>query len=201
MKKERALFNTEFLQRFSTNKILLPLSLLFVIGVFAGSAIATVLELFQGQPISPLFVSGIPSPDSGFLVSFSTILLNVLIALIILFLLGVTAFGAIGVPLFLLYKGVVIGVGILSFLSDDPLQFASCAFCYAPVAAASTLLLLLFATRALAFSNRLARAGFSSQQENLDFQFYFKDFLSFLCFAVLGSIIGGLLPALYRTIF
>lgn len=202
MKKEETLFDTDFLRRFSNRKIFLLLSGVFVAGVFAGSMAASVLELFQGQTTLPLLFSGIPSRETGFISCCSTVLLNVLIGLIVLFLLGVTAFGAVGVPVFLFIKGAAVGIGTLSFFADGGWSgLGCCALCYTPPAAATALLLLLFATRALSFSNGLAKAGFSSQQESLDFQFYFKDFLSFLCFAVAVSVVGGLLSVLCGVMF
>ena len=79
-------------------------------------------------------------------------------------------------------------------------QVLYCALGYTPAAAVSTLLLLLFAVRSLAFSNSLAKAGFSSRQESLDFQVYFKDFLTFLCFSVVAALAGGLLAVLCGAI-
>lgn len=196
MKKMDALFDTDFLRRFSTRRVFLPLCVFFCGGVLAGSVAVSALELFRGEAV-PLLFSGIPPAGAGFLTCFSTVLLNVLIGLIVLFLLGVTAFGAIGVPVFLFCKGAFVGIGVLSFLSDGGWsRFGGCALGYTPAASASALLLLLFAVRALTFSNGLAKAGFSSRQENLDFQFYFRDFLSFLCFAVIVSLASGLLVRL-----
>lgn len=197
MKNERALFETEFLHRFSGLQFFLPLSGMAVLGILTGSLAAVMLDIFQKHPVLPLFFSGIPQPESGFAACFSTILLNLLIGLIILFLLGVTAFGVIGVPAFLFCKGISLAVGSISFLAEDGLVgLGHCALRYTPAAAAGCFLLVLFSVRALVFSRSLVRAGFSSGQENLDFHFYFKDFLSFLCFAVIISAAGAMLALL-----
>ena len=141
-------------------------------------------------------VSGIPSPNAGFGACFSTLLLNLLSCLIVLFLLGVTAFGAVGIPVFLLVRGAAVGLGALRFLLYGGGMGCS-ALCYLPSAAGSSLLLLLFSSRALAFSNGLALAGFAKRQENLDFSFYFKDFLVFACFSVVVALTGALLAKTY----
>lgn len=202
MKKTDALFNSKFLLRFSSRRVFLPLCIFLICGVFIGSAAVSAFNLFQGQATLPLLFSGIPLINAGFFSGFSTVLLNTLISLIILFLLGVTAFGAIGVPAFIFCKGVAIGIGVLSFLVDgDWQQFVGCVLSYTPVATASSMLFLLFATRALIFSNSLAKAGFSSQQESLNFQFYFRDFLSFLCLAVTLSLVGSFLAVLGGGLF
>jgi len=198
MKREDSLFDLQFLKRFSILPVFLLLSGCFIGGVIAGIFAVKAFGLFQEQAVLPLFFSGIPIRGAGFFPCFSTILLNILIGLIVLFLLGVTAFGAFGIPVFLFCKGASVSVGVLFFLADGGLQELSrCALCFTPAAAAASLLLLLFATRALVFSNSLARAGFSQHREALDFQFYFKDFMYFLCFSVAVSVTGGLLAALY----
>ena len=63
------------------------------------------------------------------------------------------------------------------------------------------LLLLLFATRTMVFSKRLAKAGFSPQEESLNFRRYLMDFFLFLSFAVMAALVGGLLAVLYGSIF
>lgn len=189
-----------FLERFSSRGVFLFLSLLLVLGVVAGSVIASNLGLFEGRSVFPLYFSGIPSPKAGFLSCFSTLLLNVLICLILLFLLGVTAFGVFAVPLFVLLKGVAVGMGVCSFLWMDGLPGFGCsALIYTPAAAAASLLLLFFASRALVFSDRMAKVSFSAQEGSLDFGDYFKDFLLFLCFAVAASLAGSLPAVLYAV--
>lgn len=192
MKHEDALFRTGFLDRFSSAKAFIPLGGVLISGILIGSVGAVLLEVFHNQPALPMFFSGIPVPESGFWPCFSTVLLSLLIGLIILFLLGVTAFGVFGVPIFLFCKGASLAVGVLSFLAQGGIsEFWYCALGYTPAAAAACFLLLLFAVRALAFSKSLVRASFTSGQESLNFQFYFRDFLSFLCFAVIISLAGA----------
>lgn len=197
MKREDSLFRKGFLYRFSRKRVFFPLLLSFCFGVFLGSIAVVGFDLFQSQTAIPLLFSGVPTPKNGFFSCFSTILLNALIGLILLFLLGVTAFGAVGIPIFLLCKGISLGVCVQLFFTEESFKaLGFLSICYTPGAAFITLLLLLFATRALVFSNSLAKAGFSPQQENLDFQFYFKDFFTFLCFSVLLSFVGALLTIL-----
>ncbi len=197
MERANALFGTPFLQRFSRKRILIPLLGVFFVGILLGSSAVESLDFFQQQTAMPLLFSGIPSPQKGFFPCFSTILLNAVIGLILLFLLGVTAFGALGIPCFLLCKGVSLGISVQLLLVDgNRTALGYVALCYTPGAACTSLLLLLFATRALIFSNSLVKAGFSSQQESLDFQFYFKDFRAFLCFAVLFSFLGTIFTML-----
>lgn len=200
MKKEDTLFHLAFTQRFSKRNVFLPLTGMFSCGIFAGSIAVIGLDLFRETSPLPTLFSGIPLLGAGFLSHFYTFLLNLLIGLIILFLLGITAFGAVAVPAFLFCKGATIGIGILSFYMTNSISgWGSASLCYAPDATASGLLLLFFATRSMIFSNGLARAGFSSQKENLDFHVYFKDFLSFLCFAVAVSLGGALLATLCES--
>lgn len=202
MKNQDAVFHSEFFERFSVKRLFFPLAIVLISGVLCGSIVTERWELLQGQLSLPLLFSGIPLSESGFLSCFSTILLNTLIGLIILFLLGVTAFGALGVPFFLFCKGATLGIGVLFFLTEDGVEvFWHCAVGYTPAAAASAMLLLLFAVRSLVFSNSLAKAGFSAHQESLDFQFYFRDFLTFLCFSVAISLAGGLLAILCGILF
>lgn len=196
MKNDAFLFPSEFLQRFSSRKLLVPLVLALVLGVIAGPVMVSTLQLFTFDSTAPLFFSGIPSPEAGAAACFSTILLNFLSCLIVLFLLGVTAFGAVGVPIFLVLRGASVGIGALWLLVGGGGLLQS-ALCYLPSAAGSSLLLLLFSVRALTFSNGLALAGFAQRQESLNFHFYFKDFLVFLSLGVVISFISSLLAMLY----
>lgn len=198
MKRDSFLFEQNFLKRFSAAPVFLLICGSLAVGIAAGTFAVKLFSLLDGQAISPLFFSAVPLPSSGFLQCFSDILLNNMIFLIALSLLGATAFGALGVPLLMFYKGVTIAAGALFILTDG--SFSShCGFalCFTPVWAATALLLTLFATRAVIFSKELARAGFSQPQETLDFRLYIKDFVYFLCFSVPVSLAGGLLVSLY----
>lgn len=92
-----------FWERFSGPKALLLLLCALLLGVAVGAALAVFFLLFQGRWVMPLQFSGIPVAGSGFISCFTTLLLNVLIGLVPLFLLGVTAFGVFAVPLFLFF--------------------------------------------------------------------------------------------------
>ena len=137
---------------------------------------------------------------SGFFSCFTTLLLNVLICLIPLFLLGITAFGVFAVPLFLFFRGITVGIGVFYFLWRDELWgiFLS-ALIYTPAAAAAGGLLLLFAVRSFQFSNGLAKVSFSSQEGSLDLKLYFHDLLLFLSFAVGISLLGCLPAVVYEA--
>lgn len=198
MKKEDSQFDYPFLSRFIHWKTLFLMLAILIFGVLCGAVSVKAFNLTENQSLLPMFFAGVPSPAAGLLSNFSTILLNVLIGLIVLFLLGVTAFGAIGIPAFLIYKGISLSVGVLFFFAGEGLAgLAQAVVCYTPAASASTLLLLLFAVRAFNFSNGLAKAGFQNQQEILDFQLYFRDLLYFLCFSVVVSLLGSGFTAVY----
>ncbi len=190
--------DTAFWSRCSLRKkALWLLSLLLLLGVLAGSLLAVWLNLDRGNSLLPLFFSGIPTPEAGFLSCFSTLLLNLLIFLTLSFLLGVTAFGDLAIPLLAAAKGITVGLGASSFLWVDGLKgLGRSALIYTPAAAASLLLFLLFGVRALVFSDRLRKAGFSPAGESLDFRDYWKDYLRFLCLSVIVSLLGAALAAL-----
>ena len=190
---------TELLwERFSNRKAFLLLFSTLLLGVTAGAACGVFIPLFQNRWVLPLQFSGIPVADSGVFSCFSTLLLNALIGLIPLFLLGVTAFGVFAVPLFLVFRGMTVGIGISYFLWRDELfgLFQS-ALIYTPAAAATGVLLLLFAVRSFQFSSHMAKASFSSQQGGLDLKLYFYDLLLFCSFSVGISLLGSLLASVY----
>ena len=202
-KETSALFqDIPFLRRFSRKAVFFPLLTLLLCGAAAGAAAGGTFAFFHSGQVLPLFFSGIPDPQAGFFPCFSTLLLNMLIGLILLFLLGMTAFGVAAVPAFIFLKGVTVGLGVLSFFTVDGLSGLGRAACtYTPVTALASLLLLLFATRTMVFSKRLAKAGFSPQEESLNFRRYLMDFFLFLSFAVMAALVGGLLAVLYGSIF
>ena len=191
-----------FWERFSGPKSLLLLLCALLLGVAVGAALAVFFPLFQGRWVMPLQFSGIPVAGSGFISCFTTLLLNVLIGLVPLFLLGVTAFGVFAVPLFLFFRGITVGIGVSYFLwRDELLGLARSALLYTPAAAAAGVLLLLFAVRSLHFSKHLAKAGFSPEGEgSLDLKLYFHDLLLFLSFSVAVSLAGSL-PLLVYGLF
>lgn len=190
-----------FWGRFSNRKAFLLLFSMLLLGVAAGAACGVFLPLFQDRWVLPLQFSGIPVSDSGIFSCFSTLLLNVLIGLIPLFLLGVTAFGVFAVPLFLFFRGMTVGIGVSFFLWKDELWgLLQSALIYTPAAALTGVLLLLFAVRSLVFSEHLAKVSFSTQEGSLDLKLYFHDLLFFLSFAVGISLIGCF-PAVVYSVF
>lgn len=202
-KETQALFqDIPFLRRFSAKSVFCPLLTLMLCGAAAGAAAGMRFDLFRTGQLFPLFFSGIPIPESGFFPCFSTLLLNMLIGLIVLFLLGMTAFGVAAVPAFIFLKGVTVGLGTFSFFMVDGLSGLGRAACtYTPVTAAASLLLLLFATRTMIFSRRLARVSFTPQEETLNFHRYLADFLVFLSLAVAVALLGALPAVAYGSIF
>lgn len=183
---------------FSDRKAFLLLLGALVLGTAAGTAFGVFLPLFQGRGVLPLRFSGISFMESGFLSCFSTLLLNALIGLLPLFLLGLTAFGIFAVPAFLFFRGVTVGLGVSFFLWRDELWgLLHSALIYTPAAAASGVLLLLFAVRSLVFSRYLAKAGFSAHGASLDFKLYMHDLLVFLSCAVGVSLAGSIPAAVY----
>ena len=171
-----------FWERFSGSKALLLLLCALLLGVAVGAALAVFFPLFQGRWVMPLQFSGIPVAGSGFISCFSTLLLNVLIGLVPLFLLGVTAFGVFAVPLFLFFRGITVGIGVSYFLwRDELLGLARSALLYTPAAAAA--------------------GGFSPEGVgSLDLKLYFHDLMLFLSFSVAVSL-AGCLPVLVYGLF
>lgn len=183
-------------------KSFFPLLALLCCGIQGGAAAGVFGGIFKSQHVLPLVFSGIPFPEAGFFSCFSTLLLNMLIGLLALFLFGMTAFGMVAVPLFLFVKGMAIGLGVLSFIIVDGLPgMGRAAFLYAPVTAVFSLLLLLFAGQAMAFSKRLARAGLTAQEDGQDFHSYLRDFLVCLSFSVMAAFVGALFSVIYGEIF
>ncbi len=181
---------------------LLLMSVLLLVGIVGGPWIALSLNLFQNREVLPLFFSGIPEVGAGFLSVFTTLLLNLLIFLTLSFLFGVTAFGCFIIPFLMFFRGMTVGLGVVSFLLADGLfGFARSALSYTPVAAASLLLFILFSLRALVFSNCLRQVSFTSREGTLDFRDYCNDYLRFLCFAVAVSIVGSGLTMLGQVFF
>lgn len=190
-----------FWERFTNRKAFWLLFFMLLLGVGTGAVCGIFFPLFQDRWVLPLQFSGIPVIDSGIFSCFSTLLLNVLIGLIPLFLLGVTAFGVFAVPAFLFFRGMTIGIGVVFFLWEDELWgLLISALIYTPAAAAGSVLLVLFAVRSLVFSKHLAKVSFSAQEGSLDLKLYFHDLLFFLSFAVGISLIGCL-PAVVYSVF
>lgn len=175
---------------------------LLAAGILAGSCVSGFSGLLAESSFLPLFFSGIPVSEAGFISCFSTFLLNLIIFLTLSFFLGVTAFGFLAFPLLTFFRGITVGLGVSSFLwMDGPSGLGRCMLIYAPGTAASLLLFVLFGAQALAFSDRFRRAGFSSSEESLDFRQYLKDYLRFLCLSVVVSLLGAVPAALGAVFF
>lgn len=199
--KEDGISDEHSLHRFFHKPAIWILFLCLALGAAAGAFLSVTLKLFQDKTVLPLLFSGIPIPEQGWFSCFSTLLLNTLICLILLFLFGVTAFGVFAVPGFLFLRGATIGIGAVSFLfQGGAWGMAECALIYTPAAALGAILLLLFGVRSLVFSDHLAKAGFKDAEHTLDFHCYFKDFLMFLCADVLISFLGSV-PAFFWSVF
>ncbi len=197
MKKEDSLFVTPFLGRFSSRKVFPSLCGAVTSGLLVGSGLTTTFYSLQNTFSWLLFLSGMPETGCSFFSGFSSILLNQLFFLILLYLFGMTIFGAVGVPVLLFFRGAAVGAWLISFFSENILKdLPVLLLCYLPATVAASLLMILFGTRALIFSNRLAKVSFSAKPEDLDFVSYLKDFLTFICFAVCTSFFGGFLLVL-----
>lgn len=187
---------------FEKKGVFLFLSLVLTTGILAGPILAAAFDLFGKTAVLPLLFSGIPAAGSGIFSRISTLLLNQLIFLTVDFLLGITAFGAFAVPLFVFFRGMAVGLGVSSFLWVDGLSgLGRSALSYAPASAASLLIFLLFSLRAMLFADRLRKAGFSLSEKPLNFWDYWKEYLEFLIFAVVISMCGGALSALEIVFF
>lgn len=198
MKTGDCLFELQFLKRCSVRSVFFLISGVFTCGVIFGAAFVKLFGLTDDQSALPLPFYKTPLIGLGVLQGFSDMLMNAMFFLIAIFLLGITAFGAIGIPLLIFYKGAVAAMSALFLLyGGDLLSLGRSALFYTPALAAASLLLILFATRAFVFSRSLAAAGFSKRNETLDFRLYFSDFIYFLCFSVVVSFVGGLLASLY----
>ncbi len=198
MKREDSLFVTPFLGRFSSCKVFPSLCAAMTSGLLVGSGFMTAFYSLQNSFSWLLFLSGRPETGCSFFSGFSSILLNLLFFLILLYLLGMTIFGAIGVPVLLFFRGAAVGAWLISFFSENVLKdLPALLLCYLPATVAASLLMILFGTRALIFSRRLAKVSFSAKPEDLDFVSYLKDFLTFICFAVCTSLFGGFLLVLH----
>lgn len=150
-------------------------------GLLVGQSSPLVQKHFKINQFCLCCFSGIPVPEYGIFSCFSTLLLNTLLCLMILFLCGLTVFGVFAVPAFVFLKGVAVGIGVISFLSANGYHgLAECVLLYTPAAAAASVLLLLFAVQALVFSERLAKKSLSSKSDTLNFKKFCYDFLTAL---------------------
>lgn len=192
-------FSSPFLKRFSAEFPLYLFTLLLLGGLVLGAFAACGVQMDEQKTFIPMFFSGIPAIEGGFFKAFSTLLLNMLIVLITLFLSGITAFGVVAVPLILLFKGIFTGVAAVSFFYITPEGgLLRAALSYMPAMALMSFLLLLFSVRVFFFSRSFSRSFFSSgKAETPDFTEYLKDFLLFLFFSVLVSLLGAFCTLFY----
>ena len=198
MKTDDYLLGQHFLQRCFSRPFLLLMFGCLTAGIAVGTIAVKLLHLSDDQTLLPLFLSAVPTVNLGFFQCFSDVLLNIMILLIATFLMGATAFGALGIPLLMFYRGVTVAVGALFLVGDGDISaLGYSALCFTPIWAVASFLTALFAVRALIFSKGLARAGFSQSQETVDFRLFLKYFIYFLCFSVPVSVAGGLLAMLY----
>lgn len=188
---------------FFSKTVFVILFLAIIAGTVLGSFFAVFSDVFSEGTYVPLLFSGIPNPELGMVSCFSSLLFNSLICLIIVFLLGLTAFGMAAIPVFILLKGMTIGIGVISFLFADGYQgWANCALIYTPVSAIASFFILLFAARAMLLSDQLVKIGFKSDKvTQIDFYAYLKDFMLYLFFAVLSSFAGTIFSFLYSAFF
>ncbi|WP_099204205.1 stage II sporulation protein M [Scatolibacter rhodanostii] len=180
----------------------LLLSIFLIAGLLVGSIAASSMKTEDGKIFIPLFFSGIPTIGSSFFSSFSTLLLNTIIHLILLFLAGTTAFGFLAIPVIVLFKGLSIGVAAVSFLANGSHGLIESSFVYMPAMAFISLIVVLFALQALLFSTSFSKSFFSAGKVEIpDFTEYLKNFFLFLFFSVIACFIGAGFTMLYPLIF
>lgn len=168
------------------------LSAFSLIGVLLGALVLFFSNHLQEENLLPFFFSGLPPQQADFLICFSSLLVNLLIFLTLSFLLGLSVFGAVAIPLLTVFRGVTIGLGVSYYLVTEGMNgFGKSALIYTPAAACSIILFILFEVQSLAFSEQLRATSFSSIENNTNFSAYFKLYLSFLCLAVVFSVVSS----------
>ena len=90
-------------------------------GMACGAFCAGRLSLLSQGRALPLLFSGIPVPGYGFLSCITTLLLNLSLWLCLLFLSSLSLAGLGLIPLLLLAKGFLLGLGTLVLLEAEPL--------------------------------------------------------------------------------
>ena len=158
-------------------------------GMACGAFCAGRLSLLSQGRALPLLFSGIPVPGYGFLSCFTTLLLNLSLWLCLLFLSSLSLAGLGLIPLLLLSKGFLLGLGTLVLLEAEPLWGP--AVWFAPAAAGSSLVLLLYGLSAFRFSCRLLRACRSPEGAPLCLRRQCKDLLLFLGLGAGISLTGA----------
>jgi len=171
----------------------------FIIGVLMGALFSEKHEVYQGKITIPLVFSGIPNIDQELSACFITYLLNMFISIVTLFLLGMTIFGTIGVPLFLLLKGFTTGISIMFFLyKDGDFSLIECAVIYVPYLAISLFFILIFGVASISFSKSLIKKlRCIDDLQEIDYKKYSGFFLISLFSAVIVSLISILLVFVY----
>ena len=201
MKADPAFEKTEAPVMSSKRTVILSFFILF--GFLLGLYLYVSLDMKQGDGYNPLIFSGIPDIENGMFAWFSTYLLNMLLGLTVLFLLGMTAFGVFAIPVFLVFKGITIGIGIMSFFRGNLWTgLAECALIYAPVAALSILLFVFFAVSAADVSDNIRRNFFlGERKKHTSFHVFLRSLLEALVLAVVIAAAGTLFSLLYSVLF
>lgn len=193
-----SLFQTRYERRF-----FIALLLILFAGFVLGTFLAIHLDLFQANfQLQPFIFSGIPQFDADVFSVFSSFILNQLICLILLFLIGVTAFGVLAGPFILFIKGFFLGAGASFFICNYGIEgFAISAYIYLPFSAVSIICMLFFAMKAIQFSKQMSRIAFKTGNiEHLRFNQYVKAFSIYLVYIVLISVFGSINYFIY-TLF
>lgn len=191
----------ELLTAYGNGLLFLSFYFLVLLGTGLGACFAERYQVFQDtSTFSPLLFSGIADASNPFFTSFSTYLVTMLVSLIMLFLLGVTAFGVFAIPALFFFKGMSIGLGCAYYLHDGALVgWAQSAFTYIPVAVISVFFCMLFATNAFAYSKQMMCHAFSREPaEKLDFSTYLHAFLSFLVCGVATALFGAVQLSVWK---
>lgn len=184
--------------------LFLPFILLFmllIVGVVMGSVLTVHFDFFESLSFSPMLFSGIPVLDHGIVNCFTSYLCNIFISLTLLMLMGMTLFGTITIPIYVLIRGVLSAIRILSFFPAGEMHnVAQSAIIYTPYLSLSSLIILLYAAAAMGFSTQLTKSSLRKEIKDSDPQGLFSKYLTALIFAVAASFMGIILVFIYSML-
>ena len=174
---------------------------LLILGVIVGSLLSVHLELFGDIWYSPKIFSGLPIPENGLLNCLASYLSNTFLSLTIVLMLGVTVFGMAAIPAYVVFKGILIAVRVISlFQSEEISAVVRHSVTYAPFLALTSFILVLFASEAMGLSFRLMKERQRSELQNTDMKNLIKNYFISLFFTVLASLLCLTLVLLYTLV-
>lgn len=176
----------------NSGKGFLLVFIFLVLGTLVGSFFSCYISYSTESTYIPLLFSGIPIPKNGFVSCFATLLFNSVIYLICLFLFSLTAFGKPAILFVILFRGFSVALGVEYFLFSEGLSgMGKYLIIYTPVSSVVSLILMLFAVRAMRFSKVFLTNGFSDNSGRDDFKRLMNVFLQFLIFLVISAFLGS----------